>query len=293
MEDSHGAATHQRPLLISLGITAAYGIVEIIGGLLTGSLALLADAGHMATDAVSLGLALFAAWMGQRPATVRKTFGARRAEVLAALANGLILWAMVGVIAHAAWARFRHPPEVQAGGMLMVAVGGLVANVAGALVLRRAGLMNLNVRSAYLHVVMDLLGSVAAIVGAVVILTTGWRQADPLISIGICALVMRSSWVVVREALHILMEGTPARLDLDEISAALAGLDGVLGVHDLHVWTLSSGFESLTCHLAVRTAQGSPRVLEESKQMLRSRFGLDHVTIQIEEQKVDTAGIRT
>lgn len=271
-----------RPLAAALAITTLFMIVEVLGGVLTGSLALLADAGHMATDAVSLGVALVATWYGQRPPSVAQTFGSRRAEVLAALANGLTLWAIVGVIAREAYLRLQHPPDVQGGGMLAVAIAGLLANLGSAWVLSRAPGNNLNVRGAYLHVLADAWGSVGVILAAGVILLTGWRLADPLISIGICGLVLRSSWRLVRESLHILMEGAPERLNTAVLASALAGLDGVLAVHDLHVWTLSSGFESLTCHLAVRRAEDGPRILDEAQRLLRERFGLDHVTIQME-----------
>ncbi len=286
-------APAQKALAVALGITALYMVVEIIGGFLTGSLALLADAGDMATDAVSLGISLFAGWYAQKPPSTKNTFGTRRVEVLAALANGLTLWAMVGVIAHEAYLRLHHPPDVQGGGMLAVAIGGLLANLSCAWVLRRVRGRNLNVRGAYLHVLMDVWGSVGVILAAVIILLTGWRLADPLISFFICALVLRSSWQIVRESLHILMEGAPERLDSRDIASALAGVDGVLGMHDLHIWTLGSGFESLTCHLIVRRHDEARGTLEAAQAMLRERFGLEHVTIQMEEQQLDTDGLRT
>jgi cobalt-zinc-cadmium efflux system protein len=273
-----------RRLGISLGLTLSFMLVEAVGGWLTNSLALLSDAGHMLTDAAALGLSLFALQMGRRPPSRTKTYGYRRFEILAALVNGLTLWAIVALIAREALARLAAPAPVASGGMMAVAGVGLLVNLVSLALLRGPKEGNLNVRGAFLHLVADSLGSVAALAAGVVIYTTGWYPADPLASLGICALILYSSWGLVREAVHILAEGVPAHLDYGEIEQALLERDGVCCVYDLHIWSISGGHDALSAHLVVPDGYGSRReLLREVLDQLRARFGIEHATLQIEE----------
>ena len=282
---AHGASgTRRRPLLIALVITATFLVVEIIGGLLTGSLALLADAGHMATDVAALALSLGASWLAGRPATPQYSFGFRRAEVLAAFVNAASLLAISVYVFWEAFQRFGDPPHVDSGPMFVVAVAGLVANVASAAVLARGGghSHDLNTRGAFLHVIGDALGSVGAIVAALVMLATGWYLADPILSAGIGLLIVWSSWRLLRESVDVLLESTPDEMDSDAVRAAMAGIDGVDGVHDLHIWTVTSGLVSLSAHVELANGRPWEPVLLGLSAMLRQRFGIVHVTLQPE-----------
>jgi cobalt-zinc-cadmium efflux system protein len=271
----------RRALGIALGITLVFLGVEIVGGLLARSLALLADAGHMATDAASLALALFAARLASRDPTAERSFGLLRAEILAALANGIVLGVVSVFVVIEAIERIGAPHAVRGGLMLGVAVLGLAANTAAALVLARGRAHNLNLRSAFLHVAGDALGFVGTMVAAAAILAFGWSWADPAAAIAIAALILVSAWRVVRESLDVLMEGTPAHVDVAELVAAIRAVPGVADVHDLHVWTLTSGYHALSAHVDVRPGADSHALLLRL-QDLAQRFEVSHTTFQLE-----------
>ncbi len=282
---------NRRPLVIALAITSVFLVAEVVGGLLTGSLALLADAGHMATDVAALSLSLFAVWLARRPATPERSFGFYRAEVLAALVNAATLVAISVFIFWEAFQRLGAPPEVDSGPMLAVAVAGLAANAASAWVLMRGGghEENLNTRGAFLHVVGDMLGSVGAIAAALVMLATGWYLADPLLSAGIGALILWGSWRLLRESVDVLLEATPKGINPAAVRAAMERVPGVAGVHDLHIWTVTSGLIALSGHVELRSAaNGDVRqawhgTLLGLTTLLRDRFAISHVTLQPEE----------
>ena len=280
-----GRGTNHRPLAIALAITTAILVAELIGGLLTGSLALLADAGHMATDVAALALALFAAWLARRPATPRRSFGFLRAEVLAALVNAATLVAVSIIIFWEAIRRFGDPPEVDSGPMLAVAAVGLVANAVAAWVLARGAGHgeDLNTRGAYLHVLGDLLGSLGAIVAALVMLTTKWYLADPVLSVCIGGLIVWGAWRLLREAVDVLLEAAPPAIDMAAVRDAMGSVGGIVGVHDLHVWTVTSGLVTLSAHVEVAGTRDWHDVLPELAAVLRERFGIAHVTVQPEE----------
>ncbi len=272
----------RRRVALVLPLMAAYMVAEVVGGLLTNSLALLADAGHMLSDVAALGLTLFAMWIARRPATATRTFGHYRAEILAALANGATLVAITVYVFVEAWARFRAPPDVQGGRMLAIATGGLIVNLVGLWLLRDSRSESLNVRGAWLHVLGDALGSVGAIASGALIWGLGWKWADPVASVAIGLLILQSSWALLKEAVAVLMEGVPGHLDLDAVRDALREIDGVDEVHELHVWSISSGMESLSCHLVGLAGGLDGTVLREARAMLAKRFGIQHVTIQVE-----------
>jgi cation diffusion facilitator family transporter len=285
---AHGtaAAAHRGRLAVVLALTGTVFVVEVIGALLSGSLALLADAAHMATDALGIGLALGAVTLAQRPARGRRTFGWQRIEVLAAVANGVLLLAVGGYVVIEAVRRIGNPPDIHSGWMLGVAVLGLAVNV-GSLVLLHAGQgESLNTRGAYLEVVGDALGSVAVIVAAVVITATGWTGADVLASFAIGALVLPRAWTLLREAFDVLLEAAPKGVDLDQVRVHVLGVPGVIDVHDLHAWTITSGLPVLSAHVVVSEealADGhGGRVLDALCSCLGSHFDLAHCTFQLE-----------
>jgi cobalt-zinc-cadmium efflux system protein len=255
-------------------------VVELVVGLVANSLAVLADAAHMLSDAGALGLALFASWIASRPASAERTFGYLRAEILAALANGVALVALAIWIFVQAIDRLRDPPAPLGGWILSVGLVGLAVNVAAARILGRGD--SLNVRAAFRHVLADVLGSVGVIVAGALILTTGWNYADPLVSLAIGGLVLVSSWAILRDSVSVLLEGTPAGMDAGEIGRAMAETEGVKEVHDLHVWTISSGFPTLSAHVLVPPGDDCHAVRRELEAMLRERFGLEHTTLQVE-----------
>jgi cobalt-zinc-cadmium efflux system protein len=265
-----------------LAVTAALCVAELVGGWLTNSLALLSDAMHMFTDVGALGLTWFALWIADRPASSQKTYGYYRAEILAAFVNGVVLCVLVGIVLIEAWRRLHDPPEVAGTGMLVIAAFGLAVNVFVARRLHAHQHASLNMRGAYLHVISDLLGSVGAMVAALVILTTGWTTADALASIGIAILILRGAWTLVGEAIDVLMEGVPAHVELAQLQAELEGIDGIAEVHDLHVWTLTTGRHALSAHAVVTGARGHDAVLDALTDVCRDRFRIEHVTIQIE-----------
>ena len=289
-DHTHGSVTaggaHRRRLVVVLALTLGVMAAEIVGALVSGSLALLADAGHMATDAVGIGLALAAVTLAQRPARGRRTFGWQRVEILAAVANGLLLLGVAGYVLLEAVRRIGHPPEIGSGLMLTVAVVGLVVNVVALAVLHQGRAASLNMRGAYLEVFGDALGSVAVIVAAVVIATTGWTVADVIASVAIGCLVLPRAWHLLREALDVLLEAAPRGVSLDEVRAHMLGVDGVLGVHDLHAWTITSGLPVLSAHVVVTDealASGhGGRVLDALCECLGQHFDMDHCTFQLE-----------
>jgi cobalt-zinc-cadmium efflux system protein len=273
-----GAKAMRTALLITLLFVG----IEIAGGLWSGSLALLADAGHMLSDAAALGLALFATWLSARPRSAERTFGWRRFEIFAAFLNGAFLWIVAIRIGLEAVERFSAPRPVAGTVMLVSATAGLAANLAAAAVLYRNRRANLNIRGTFLHVVGDALGSVGAIAAAVVISLTGWLAADPLTSLFIAALIVFGSAKLVRDSFHILMEGAPAHLQPAEIRGRLLSIEGVADVHDFHIWTVGSGFVSLSAHLVVGDGADSAGVFREARDLLRSRYAITHATLQLE-----------
>ena len=280
--DAHARSATKRALTVALALITVFMFAEIAGGLLTNSLALLADAAHMFNDATSLALALGAIWLAQRPATAERTFGFKRAEILAALANGLMLVAVSVWIFYEAYRRFDDPPEIVGSWMLVVAILGLAINVAAFTMLHRSGEESLNVSAAVRHVVADLLGSVGVITAAVVILLTGWRPIDPLISVVIGVLVLVSSWSILRDSIHILLEGTPRDLNLEQVGNRMAGAHGVTEIHDLHVWTITSGFPALSAHVLVGRDENCHERRRDLERMLRDEFGIEHTTLQVD-----------
>jgi cobalt-zinc-cadmium efflux system protein len=282
-----------RALRLTLLLTGTYTVVEVVGGLLTGSLALLADAAHMLSDNLSLGVALFAAWLAGRPAGPSRTFGYRRAEILAALFNGITLVAIsIWIFAEAA-DRFDGPPDVDAAPMLVVAAAGLAVNVAAAAILSRHSAQNLNVSAALRHVIADLLGSVGVIAAALVILVSGWEYADPAAGVLIGLLVLASSWGILRDSTQILLEGSPAGIDVQEVGQAMASAPGISEIHDLHVWTITSGFPALAAHVLVARETDCHAARRELEAMLHERFGLDHTTLQVDHAGGDLLQIET
>jgi cobalt-zinc-cadmium efflux system protein len=254
----------------------------VVGGILTNSLALLADAGHMASDIGALGLALAAIWLASRPASERRTYGFHRAEVLAALASSLALIAVAGYVFWEASRRFADPPDVQSGPMLGIAAVGLGANIVSVTVLFRHSGSGLNVRAAFLHVVGDAAASVGVIVAGIIMLTTGQFIADPLISVAIGALILVGAFRLTWETTQVLLETTPSGLSASAIQQGMLETKGVLGIHDLHVWTVTSGFVSLSAHVETEQAQDQHDVLVELRRLLAQRFGIEHATIQLE-----------
>jgi cobalt-zinc-cadmium efflux system protein len=269
----------QRALTRALILTGAFALVEVAGAWLAGSLALLSDAGHMFTDAASLGLALFAQWIARRPPSRRASYGYARAEVLAAFVNALALLALVVFIAIEAVRRLLAPQPVAGGILLGVAFVGLLANLAAAWILSRAS-ASLNARSALLHVLSDLLGSVAAIVAGAVIVFTGWMPIDPILSLAVSLLILRSTWRLLAQSTGVLMEGVPAHLSYDEIGRALTRVPGITAVHDLHVWHMTSDRAALSAHVLIREPAEWPQTLVAAQRLLAERFGIDHVTLQ-------------
>jgi cobalt-zinc-cadmium efflux system protein len=279
----HGRAREsRRRLTIVLILTALYMIAEVFGGWWTGSLALLADAGHMLADVAALGLALMAVWFSARPATPGKTFGYYRLEILAALINGVGLVLIALFIFYESYLRWFTAPAVRSVPMIFVAAGGLLVNLFCARLLHRDRHEDLNVRGAWLHIMGDALGSAAAIVAGVVITLTGWNAADSLFSVLIGLLIVWSSWHLIREATNVLLEGTPAHINLAAVEDAILGTEGVTDVHDLHIWTITSGHEALSAHVIHAYSISQPNLLKELRTKLHDNFGVDHLTIQME-----------
>lgn len=280
------AAGNRRRLTLALCLTATYMVAEIVGGLAANSLALLADAGHMFSDAAALGLSLVAVMLAQRPATSHRTYGFHRAEILAALTNGAALLALSVLIAREAWERLSDPPDVHGGLMLAVACGGLTINLVNLIVLSGGRHQNLNVRGAWLHVMADTLGSVGAIAAGAAIYFFGWRWADPVASFIIATLVLYSAWGLVRETLDVLMEGVPKGISIEEVAAALRRIPGVLDAHDLHVWSLTSGRNIATTHLVIAEEADHQGIIDAANRTLAEQFAIAHATIQVEHDEL-------
>ena len=276
----HGDRT--RSLAWTLALVIAYTVAEVIGGIWSGSLALLADAGHMVSDAAALALTLFAIRFARKAPTAERTFGFHRAEILAALVNGVTLIAIALFIFMEAYERLQQPPEVEGGLMLGVAAGGLAVNLAGLWLLRGSHAHDLNVRGAWLHVFTDALGSVQAIAAGALILMYGWYWVDPLASILIALLVVYSAWSLISQSVHVLMEGAPPHIPVADVRTALKDLDTVKDVHDLHIWSITSGFVALSAHIVVEDGANEGAVLKSSERVLVERFGIRHTTIQID-----------
>jgi len=280
---SHGrAARSRRRLSIVLVLTAVYMLAEAAGGWMTGSLALLADAGHMLTDVAALALALIAVWFGSRPATSSKTFGYYRLEILAALINGVALVLISLLIFYEAYKRWADPPQVKSGLMILIATGGLVINLICARLLHGDHKDDLNMRGARLHIIGDALGSVGAIAAGALMWLYGWYAADPLFSSLIGLLIVWSSWHLIRESTNVLLEGTPAHINLAAVEDAILHTDGVTNVHDLHIWTITSGREALSAHVIHVETISQAELLKELRAKLQDSFGVDHLTIQME-----------
>jgi cobalt-zinc-cadmium efflux system protein len=278
----HARSERRRALALALALTASYTGVEVVAGLLTGSLALLADAVHMLSDNVSLALALVAVWLAGRPETPARTYGFKRAEVLAALANGVTLVALAIWIFVEAARRLGDPPEVLGGWMLVVALAGVAVNVAAGAVLVRARAGSLNVEAALRHVAADLAGSLGVVAAAVLVLAAGWLVADPLVSILIGLLVLASSWSILRDSTAILLEAAPRGIDTRSLGERLAAAPGVVEVHDLHVWTITSGFPALSAHVLVRPGEDCHARRRELERLLAEEFGITHTTLQVD-----------
>jgi cobalt-zinc-cadmium efflux system protein len=278
---SHGESS-RRVLSKALAITATYTVAEVIGGLITGSLALLADAGHMLSDNFSLGLALFAFWLSAKPPTPERSFGYKRAEILAALFNGVTLVAISIWIFYEAYRRFQDPPEILGGWMLTVAVMGLFVNVAAAWVLTRSEAESLNLQGALRHILADLAGSAGVIAAALIILLTGWLYADPLISVLIAFLVLGSSWKLLRDSTNILLESAPPGVEPEEVGEKMVSVRGVEEVHDLHVWMITSGFPALAAHVLVENDEDCHERRRELEKVIYREFGIEHTTLQVD-----------
>jgi cobalt-zinc-cadmium efflux system protein len=274
--------TGKRALSAALTLTLGYMVVEIVGGWATNSLALISDAAHMFTDAIALGLGLFGIWIADQPATEHKTYGYHRAEILVALLNGLVLWLVVLGVFWEAWQRVATPPSVHGAGVLGVATVGLAVNLIAAWMLSGAASANLSVRGALLHVLSDLLGSVGVIAAGIVILVTGWNAADAMASVIIAVLILVSSFGLIREAVDVLMEAVPRHIDLDDLRRTLEEVPGATEVHDLHVWSLTTGHCAVSAHAVVDESATTDHVLAEMTDRLAARFDIHHVTIQLE-----------
>ncbi|MBI2708455.1 MAG: cation transporter [Actinobacteria bacterium] len=287
MSGDHGvggsaAGRHKRPLQAAFALTLAYMVAEVVGGLVTNSLALLSDAAHMGTDVIGLGMALAAIHFASRPAPAHRTYGTYRLEVLAALANSVLLFGVAGYVLFEAYRRFRAPPEVLGVPMLVVAVIGLLVNLASFRLLMAGSKESLNVKGAFLEVMSDLLGSIGVIVAAVVVATTGWTYADPLIGAGIGLFIIPRTYKLCAQAVRILIEAAPPGMDVEAVRARIAGLPGVAGVHDLHVWTLTSGMDAASGHVVVADGADHHGVLDRVTGVLTDEYGIAHTTIQCE-----------
>lgn len=275
----------RRRLTLALTITTIVMVVELVGGWLAGSLALLADAAHMLADVAALGLALIAAWIAQRPATPQRSFGFLRFEILAALVNGALLFAIAIGIGVEAWHRMRAPEAVNGSLLLGVAAIGFIANLIAVVILHRDHQHSLNQKGAYLHVLGDLLGSVGAIVAGIIVLATGWVLADPLISVLIGALVLVSAWRLVKESSDVLLEATPAHIAMSDVHDRIVSVPGVESVHDLHLWTVTSGVVAMSGHLVVKNPSDNQPILEAVQDRMRA-LGIAHVTVQVEREPI-------
>ncbi|WP_379158187.1 cation diffusion facilitator family transporter [Paenibacillus sp. sgz5001063] len=290
---SHGP-NNKKGLLIALVITGGIMFLEFFGGLVTGSLALLSDSGHMLSDTASLALSLVAMIFAVRPPSLKNSYGFYRFEIMAALFNGVTLFVIAGFIIWEAWQRFFAPPAVASGTMMIIAAIGLLANLISAwsLMHKSDTKDNINIRSAYLHIMGDALGSVGALLAGLLMKLFSWYVADPIISVLVALLILRGAWGVLKQAFHILMEGTPDAVNTDEIKEALHGIDGVIGVHDLHVWTITSGMDALSGHLLIKDQADPHSILQEAISIVEDKFKIQHATLQIENSSLKHRELR-
>jgi cobalt-zinc-cadmium efflux system protein len=287
MGDSHGhlpsaAGRNKKSLTIVFGLTAFYLIVEVIGGLWTGSLALLADAGHMLTDVAGVGLALLAIWFAERPASPERTYGYYRVEILAALTNAVVLILISIYILYEAYQRFKNPLEVQSWAMLAVAAVGLAVNIAGMFILRAGSKESLNMKGAYFELLSDMLTSIGVMVAGVIMLTTGWYYADPIISAGIGLFILPRTWSLLKDAVGVLLEGTPSDVNIATLRDSLSKIEGVAEIHDLHVWSLTSGVNAVSVHAVLAGDAEHDDVLRRVHDSCTKDFKIAHVTAQTE-----------
>lgn len=285
LEASEG---NRKGLIIALSITASIMFLEFFGGIFTNSLALLSDSGHMFSDAASLLMSLIAITFAARAATATKSYGFHRFEILAALFNGITLFVVAGFIIMEAVKRFQTPPTVASGTMIIIACVGLLANLLSAWFLMRKGDVknNLNLRSAYLHVIGDALGSVGAIIAGIIMIIFKWYYADPLISVIVALIILKGAWGVLKHSIHILMEGVPPHVQAYDIRSALASIDGVMDIHDMHIWTITSGLDALSCHIRVRDDADPQQVLQAAIVLIEQQFHIEHTTFQIETSQI-------
>jgi cobalt-zinc-cadmium efflux system protein len=278
----HSTKDGKKQLIRALLITGCWFLIELAGGLYSNSLALLADAAHMLTDLAALGLSLFALNISARPATHEKTYGYLRAEILAALANGIFLILIAAYIFYQSYERLWAPPKVKSIPMLLIATTGLLANVATARLLYHTRQDNLNLRGAFLHVLSDTLGSVGAIAAGILMMMRQWYLADPVVSAIVGGLILFGAWNLVAESVDILLEGTPRHLNVSDILKDLGTMSGVASVHDLHVWSIASHMTAMSCHLVLRAAEDAGPALAAASGLMREKYGIEHTTIQIE-----------
>ena len=274
-------ADDTRRMTVVLGLNVVMLVAGVIGGILFDSLALLADAGHVLADVGAIGLALFAAWLAARPADPQRTFGFRRTEILAALANGITLVAVAVLVFVEAITRLSDPPSVKGAGVLALGLLGLAGNAFATWVLMRGDRTNVNLEGVLRHSAADALGSLGVVLAGLIVITTGWDQADPLISMGIAVLILIGSWRLLSEPVNVLMEAAPAGMDVQEIGSAMCSVPGVREVHDLHVWTVTSGFPALSAHIRSDPSESADEVRERIEVVLHERFGLEHTTLQV------------
>lgn len=292
MSTATAAGRHKKQLYMAFALTTTFMAVEVIGGLWTGSLALLADAAHMLTDAGGLALALIAIRFAEQPRTPKKTYGYVRVEVLSALTNAILLLLLTAYILYEAYQRFLSPPNIIGGPMLVVAVIGLIVNLTSVRLLVSGARESLNVKGAYFEVFADMLGSLGVIIAAAVVVWTGWELIDPIIGAGIGLFIVPRTWILLKQAIHILMEGTPPEIDMALLESRLLAIPGVVAVHDLHVWTITSGADAMSGHVVVTDFTSGREILAAAQEALKSDFGLTHVTIQIEDAALRQAEAR-
>lgn len=284
MEVTSASYQNKGKLKLVLGLTLSYLAAEVIGGIMTNSLALLSDAGHMLTDVGGLAFALFAINIAQRKTTEQRTYGYYRAEILAALANGIILIFVSIYILYEAVKRFQSPPEVSSKNMLIIAAIGLVVNIAGMIILRKSSKQSLNMKGAYFEVLSDMLTSIGVIAAAIIMLTTGWYYADPIISAGIGLFILPRTWILLKDAVGILLEGVPTDIKIAELKTAITQIPGVISTHDLHVWSLTSGLNALSVHVVINKETIPDKILELITDNITTDFKITHTTIQIESE---------
>jgi len=278
------ASRNKRRIALTLIFTTAYMVAEIVGGITSNSLALLADAGHMLSDVVALALSLFAIWIAQKPPNSRQSFGYHRAEILVALINGVTLIGISIVIFYEAIQRLKSPEPIEGSTMMLVALGGLAINIVGLALLYKGRSDNLNIKGAWLHVLMDTFGSIGVVLSGIMIWAFEMTIFDPIASMVISGLVIYSAWSLIKETVAVLMESAPGHIDPDLLREALLSTEGVFEIHDLHVWTIATGLESMSCHVIAQTAVDHPQLLYRLRHMLSDKFHLNHVTIQIENE---------